>query len=126
MMKIPPIGAKSQKDNPPTAIVRFNQFTMSCSLNRMKTSIAMSENRIVRTRFESPPWASATGHRNHMPVLRSPLGDHQIIAVVEIVQTWCFGETTTGSFPDTPCLRSFLSRLQVNFTLINAGWMTIG
>src|SRR6266849_6543173 len=126
MMKISAVGTKSQKDNPPTAIVRFNQVGMPCPLNRMKPTVAMSENGIVWAWFERTPGADAAGYRDHMPVFCPPFGDHQIIAVVEIVQMWSFRETTTGPSPDTACIRSSLPRLKVNFTQIDARRMAIG
>src|SRR5215472_2357186 len=101
MMKITPVGAESQKDEPPAAIVRFNQLGMSCPLNRVKTTVAMCENGIVWAWFERTPGAGAKSHCDHVPVFRPPLGDHQIIAVVEVVQVRRFRETTTASSPDT-------------------------
>jgi hypothetical protein len=61
-----------------------------------------------------------------MPVFCPPFGDHQVIAVIEIVQMWSFRETTTGPSPDTACLRSSLPRLKVNLTQIDARRMAIG
>src|SRR5260370_9424375 len=101
MMKITVVGAKSQEDKPPTAIVRFNQIGMPCPLNRMKTTVAMSENGIVWAWLERAPGAGATGHRDHMPVFRPPFGDHQIIALVEQLYSWSFWKSDCGSSPHT-------------------------
>src|SRR5579875_532905 len=126
MMKIASVWAKGQTDKPALAIVRFDQVGMPCSLNRVKTTVAMGKNGVVRTGFKRPPRTGAACHSDHMSILRSPFGDHQIIAVVEVVEMGSLGETTAGSFPDAARLRSPLSGLQINFKQINARRLASG
>src|SRR5437660_8556169 len=92
----------------------------------MITMITMGKNGVVWTRLKGSPETGTTCNGDHMAIFCAPFRDHEVIAVVEIIQMRSFRMPSSGPFPKVLCFQPSLARLQINFRLIDACRVTIG
>src|SRR5205814_591111 len=90
MMVGPTMWAESVKDQPPGAIVCFDQVGVACPLKKMRALIAMGQDGIMRAGFKRSPGASATCQRFHMSIFCPALSDQKIIPVAKMIQVRSF------------------------------------
>src|SRR6266700_4550982 len=75
---------ESVEDQPPGAIMCFDQISVACPLKRMGALIAVGQDRVMRAGFERPPGASAACHCLHMSIFCPAFSNHEIIPVVDV------------------------------------------
>src|SRR6266567_2242032 len=111
---------ESVEDQPPGAIMCFDQVGVACSLKRMGALIAMRQDRVMRAGFKRSPGTPAACQRLHMSIFCSALRDQKIIPVADVIQVWPFRKSSPGAAPQQARLRQLVSALAIDFALIDA------
>ena len=111
------IRAVSEKDHPPTAILRLNQIAMPGALDGTTAIVSVCQYWIARAAFKRPPRTVASRDGNHVAVFRSSLRNHKEIPAVYFVEMGAFGMPSSGAGPDRPRFRQTLAGVQVYLAL---------
>src|SRR5205823_402692 len=120
MMVGPLLRAESVEDQPPGAIVCFDQVGVACPLKRMGALIAMRQDRVIRTWFKRPPGTPAACQCLHMSIFCLAFSNQKIIPVTNMIEVGSFGKASRRATPQQACLRQLLPALAIYFALIDA------
>src|SRR5436305_8594471 len=120
MMVGPLLRTESVEDQPPGAIVCFDQVGVARPLKRMGAVIAVRQDRVIRTGFKWSPGTSAACQCLHMSIFCPALNDQKIIPVANMIEVWSFRKASPGAMPQQARLRQLLPTLAIYFALIDA------
>ena len=96
-----PLRAEGEEHHPPVSFAVLHQVGVPGPLDRLtERRVAVGEDRVARARLERPPGRAGARHRHHVPVLRIPLGDHEVVAPGDLVEVRPLRIAAARPFPD--------------------------